>query len=75
MFVTLWDRHHDDRVAFLAAAPEAAQEALIASKPDQYFRPPYVGHRGWIGFYLDVPIDWDEAADRIQEAHALIGRR
>lgn len=75
LFVTLWDHHHDDRVAFLAAAPDGAQEALVASNPERYFRPPYYGHRGWIGVYLDGPVDWDEAADRIREAHAVISGR
>ena len=75
MFVTLWDHHHDDRVAFLAAAPDGAQEALIAADSDRYFKPPYYGHRGWIGMYLDVPVNWDDAADRIREAHAVRGRR
>ena len=72
LFVTLADHHHDDRVAFWAAAPEGAQDALTASSPERYFRPPYYGHRGWIGMYLDVPVDWDEAGDRIREAHAVI---
>ncbi len=75
MFATLADHHHDDRVAFWAAAPEAAQEALIASAPDRYFRPPYYGHRGWIGMYLDVPVDWNEAAERLREAHAVVAAR
>jgi hypothetical protein len=74
-FLTLADHHHDDRVAFWAAAPEGAQEALVTSAPERYFRPPYYGHRGWIGMYLDVPVDWDEAAARIREAHALISAR
>lgn len=52
--MTLWDHHHDDRVAFFAAAPDGAQEALVASEPDRYFRPPYYGQRGWIGMYLDT---------------------
>ena len=75
LFVTLADHHHDDRVAFWAAAPEGAQEALVASDPVRYFRPRYYGHRGWIGLYLDVPVEWDEVADRIREAHALIGAK
>lgn len=75
MFVTLADHHHDDRVAFWAAAPEGAQEALVRSAPERYFRPPYVGHRGWIGMYLDVPVDWDEAADRVREAYEAVRRR
>lgn len=75
LFLTLADHHHDDRVAFWAAAPEGAQDALVGSHPDRYFRPPYYGHRGWIGMYLDVPVDWDEAADRIREAHQAVARQ
>jgi hypothetical protein len=72
LFLTLADHHHDDRVAFWAAAPEGAQEALVASHPNRYFRPPYYGHRGWIGMWLDVPLDWDEIADRVREAYGTI---
>jgi hypothetical protein len=75
LFLTLADHHHDDRVAFWAAAPDGAQEAHVGAAPDRYFRPPYYGHRGWIGMYLDVPVDWDEAAARVREAHAVVANR
>ena len=72
LFLTLADHHHDDRVAFWAAAPDGAQEALVRSHPDHYFRPPYYGHRGWIGMWLDLTLDWDEVADRVREAYTTI---
>jgi hypothetical protein len=75
LFVTLADHHHDERVAFWAAAPEGAQEALVAFAPDRYFRPPYCGHRGWVGMYLDVDVDWSQAAERIREAYQVRSRR
>jgi len=75
LFVTLADHHHDDRVAFWAAAPDGAQEALVATDPERSFRPPYYGHRGWIGVYLEVSVDWAAAADRIREAHAVVVAR
>ena len=49
-----------------------AQEALIDGAPDRFFRPPYVGHRGWVGVYLDVPVDWDELDALIDDAHAAV---
>jgi len=58
-FVTFADHHHDDRVAFWCAAPEGAQEVLIGAQPESFFRPPYYGVRGWLGVYLDVPVDWE----------------
>jgi hypothetical protein len=74
-FLTLADHHHDDRFAFWAAAPAAAQEILIENDPMTYFRPPCVGHRGWIGVYLDVPIDWDEVGARVHEAYSTVAGR
>ena len=35
--------------------------------------PPYVGPRGWLGLRLDLdPVDWDEVAGVIEDAHARI---
>jgi hypothetical protein len=70
-FATTWDHHHDDRNAVVFAAPPGAQDALVAADPTRYFRPPYVGGRGWIGMYLDTgPIDWDLVALHLSDAHA-----
>lgn len=55
VFVTLADHHHDDRLAFWCAAPPGVQEELVAAGPERFFRPPYVGGRGWLGVWLDVP--------------------
>ncbi|GLY52377.1 MmcQ/YjbR family DNA-binding protein [Lentzea sp. NBRC 102530] len=71
-FVTLADHHHDDRSAFWCAAHPGVQETLVAQAPARYFRPPYVGHRGWLGVYLDVPTDWDVIADLVEDAYRVI---
>jgi hypothetical protein len=71
-FVTFSDHHHDDRVGFWCAAPMGTQEALVASAPDRFFVPPYVGHRGWIGVYLDVEQDWDEIAGLVEDAYRQV---
>jgi hypothetical protein len=68
-FVMYADHHHDDRPAFWCAAPPGAQEVLVDSAPDRFFVPPYVGHRGWLGVWLDVPVDWDEIADLVTDAY------
>jgi len=72
-FATTWDHHHDDRNAVLVAAPPGAQEQLVAANPDRYFRPPYVGGRGWVGIYLDRgAIDWDLVELHLIDAHAFM---
>lgn len=74
-FVMYADNHHDDRVAFWCAAPAGAQEALVAARPEQFFRPPYVGGRGWLGVWLDVPLDWVEIAEIVTEAYRYVAPR
>jgi hypothetical protein len=75
VFVTSADRHHDDRRTVWMAAPEGVQETLVESDPERFFRPPYVGSRGWLGVYLDVPIDWDELTAQLTDAYRLIAPR
>ncbi|MDT7636414.1 MAG: hypothetical protein QOC83_702 [Pseudonocardiales bacterium] len=73
VFVTFAGRHHDDRLAFWCAAPQGAQEELVAADPARFFRPPYVGGRGWLGVYLDVDrVDWAELGEIVREAYRLI---
>ena len=74
-FATYADHHHDDRVALWCAAPAGSQEAHVAEAPDRYFRPPYVGHRGWLGIYLDVEADWDEIAEIIADGYATVAAK
>ena len=71
-FVTYADHHHSDRLAFWCAAPTGAQDFLVGSDPRRFFVPPYVGHRGWLGVYLDVPLDWDEIEDIIVDAYRVV---
>jgi hypothetical protein len=66
------DRHHDDRVAVWLAAPPGARDALVESEPERYFVPPHVGHRGWIGAYLDVDIDWARLEELVGNAYHTI---
>jgi predicted DNA-binding protein (MmcQ/YjbR family) len=72
LFVSYANHHHDDRLAFWCASSVPVQQALVTSRPGEFFVPPYVGHRGWLGVRLDVPLDWDEIADLIEEAYRLV---
>ncbi|RZQ61839.1 MmcQ/YjbR family DNA-binding protein [Amycolatopsis suaedae] len=71
-FVTYADHHHDDRLAFWCAAPPGVQEELVETEPGRFFRPPYVGHRGWLGVYLDVEVDWAEIGQIVTEAYRMV---
>ncbi|MEV4892033.1 MmcQ/YjbR family DNA-binding protein [Nonomuraea sp. NPDC055795] len=71
-FVMFADHHHDDRLGFWCAAPPGVQQELVAEDPEHYFRPPYVGHRGWLGVYLDVDVDWAEIKEIVTDAYRMI---
>lgn len=71
VFAMFDDHHHGaPHHAVWLAAPPGDQEALIAAEPGRFFRPPYVGHRGWIGVVLDGDPDWDGVAELIGAAWA-----
>lgn len=72
-FAMLWPHgHHDQDFPHLwCAAADGAQAALIAAS-DQYFRPPYVGRRGWVGRRLDGRIEWDEVAELLEDAYRVV---
>lgn len=61
----------DGRPSLWCKAPRGAQDVLVRSDPARYFVPPYVGHHGWVGFWLDKEVDWDEAADLIEESYRM----
>lgn len=72
-FATYHARHHDvDRPHVWCAAPPGAQEALVAERPEVFFRPPYVGHRGWLGVYLDAGLSEDELEGLLIEARRTV---
>ena len=72
-FLTLHDDHHGDgRLAVWCAAPDGNQELLVSADPETYFRPPYVGHRGWLGVRLDRGIAPDELAGVVEDAYAEV---
>ena len=74
-FATTADHHHDDRLAVWCAAPMGLQEMLVGADPRRFFTPPYVGHRGWLGVYLDVEVDWDELASIIERAYRQVASK
>jgi hypothetical protein len=47
------------------------QEMLVHTTSRTYFKPPYVGARGWVGVVLDA-IEDEELAMHIHEAWSLV---
>jgi len=70
--MVLVDHHGDGIFGLWVAATPGNQELLVAADPERFFRPPYVGHRGWLGVRLDRAVDWDEVAGIVEDAWATI---
>ncbi len=72
VFTMFANNHHNDGhiAVWLPAAP-GDQPALIQSAPKKFFKPPYVGVKGWIGIEL-AHVDDEELASHILRAWQLI---
>jgi hypothetical protein len=63
------DVHGDGRTALWLNAEPATQKQFVASDPERFFSPPYVGCKGWIGIRLDRGLDWEVVAQFVREAY------
>jgi hypothetical protein len=67
------NHHGDGRLALIFRAPLGEQAALVASEPERFFVPPYLGHRGWVGLWLDTPrIERSEVEEIIVESYRSV---
>jgi hypothetical protein len=72
VFVMFANNHHGDgHVAVWIPSAPGVQAALVEEAPDAYFRPPYVGVKGWIGVEL-ASVDDEQLGALIREAYRLI---
>jgi len=44
---------------------------MVEADSERFFSPPFVG-QGWVGVYLDVPVDWTEVREIIVESYRMI---
>lgn len=73
LFAQVDDYHHGSpHCAVWLPASLEAQEGLIAADAARFFRPPYVGHKGWVGVVLDTRPDWEMVAELVREAYRRI---
>jgi hypothetical protein len=72
-FLYFLDDHHGDGIVGLnAKAAAGVAEARIEDDPARFYRPAYLGHRGWVGLRLDTDaVDWDEVTGIVVESYRL----
>ena len=69
VFAMLDNHHHDSpHLSVWLPQPRDVQETLVAADPKRFFRPPYVGPRGWVGVVLDTKPDWELVTRLVRDA-------
>ena len=72
-FATFVVNHHGNgRVALWLNAPPGSQELHVAAEPENFFVPPYVGPRGWLGVTLDRDMAWTRVVALVREAYEKV---
>jgi hypothetical protein len=61
----------NERPSLWCKALPGLQEGLVGSNPERFFVPPYVGHHGWVGIWLDVEVDWDHVAELVEKSYRM----
>ena len=72
VFAMISNNHHNDgHIAVWIPAAIGVQEALIEASPKKFYRPPYVGVKGWVG--IELPrVGEKELAAHLREAWKMI---
>ena len=64
------DHHGDGRVDLNCKASPEMHDILRQLAPDHFHVPRYVGNKGWIGLWLDLPkVDWSAVELALVEAY------
>lgn len=74
-FASAANHHGKGRDGVWVKATLVSQSILVGQHPDRIFIPPYVGHSGWVGIWLDVRVDWKMVGELLETAHRLAGTK
>ena len=67
------DHNGDGIVAAVFKAPWGENDALAEAHPDRFYKPAYIGPRGWLGLRLDTgTVDWTEVAEFVAQSYLLV---
>ena len=65
------DHHSSGHIAVWIKAPPMVQEILTGAAPARFFKPPYMGAKGWVGVRLDAGTDWDELGAILKDGYLM----
>jgi phosphoribosylglycinamide formyltransferase-1 len=66
----VFDHHDDGKIAIWCKSTMSDQQQLIRDDPEVFFKPPYVGPRGWVAMRLDTPdVEWNTVRELVLRAY------
>jgi hypothetical protein len=68
MYAAASTHHGAGRPGVWCKATLFTQDQLLRAEPLRYFKPPYVGPKGWVGVFLDERPDWPALTDLLADA-------
>lgn len=69
----LSNHHGDGRLAISCKLPSLVAAQMQSLLPSQFHIPKYVGSKGWIGLWLDVPgVDWEQVEICLVESYRTV---
>jgi hypothetical protein len=73
-FVWFLSNHHGDGIVSVCCKMALGEnEEMVESKPEKFYLPAYIAHRGWVALRLDRgEIDWQEVADLVRGSYSLV---
>lgn len=70
------DHHGDGRLALNCRAAPGANRMLVSAAPELFHIPKHLGHRGWVGAWLDLDeVDWPAIDAVLDDAYRLTAPR
>ncbi len=67
------DHHGDGLIAVCCKAPAGDQAFLIARDPEHFYKPAYLGARGWVSLRLDLPeLSWEQVTRLVVTSYRLV---
>ena len=66
------DHHGDGIISLCCKTSPLAQSELVESDPEQFYVPPYIGSKGWVGIRLDLGrVDWPAVKELLFESYRI----
>ena len=71
-FAYYLNNHHRDGIVSVCCKAVPGEGEMLLSDTNRFYKPAYIGPRGWVGFRLDRgEIDWDIVAGLVTDSYRL----